>query len=450
MRKAEIVRYGRFVTLSARRQASPGVPPAPFARPPRGIPSRSRNLKNWQHELGGGLPRSFWILWAGMLVNRAGSFVVPFLAIYLTQGRGFSIATAGMVASAYGLGAAVASPVGGYFADHVGRRATLVGALGLGGLGMISLGFAHRIEHILPGCFLVAVLGESYRPAMQAAVADLVPAADRVRAFGLIYWVINLGFSIGLALGGLLASFSFQLLFIGDGLTSLLFAFIVWRAVPETRTASQAHASRSHGIVSGFLAPYRDRAFLYFLLLSLLVLLVFMQHVTALPIDIAAHGISNRVLGMLLAINGVLIVFVQPFLAPLVAQRNRSRVLALGTVVVGVGFGLNALAQGAPLFALSVVVWSLGEIGVLPIANAVVADIAPPELRGRYQGAYGLCFGLAAFGAPLIGSIVMQEAGAPALWTGCAVAGLLTGTGHLLLAPRLARLREVRQTALRV
>ena len=182
-----------------------------------------------------GLPRPFWVLWTGMLVNRAGSFVVPFLAIYLTQARGFSAAQAGVVAASYGAGALFASPLGGYLADHAGRRATLIGALALGGLGMIALGFARDLAVILPSCFLVAMVGEAYRPAMQAAVADLVPPADRPRAFGLVYWVINLGFSIGLSVGGALASASFTWLFVGDGLTSLAFAFIVWRAVPETR-----------------------------------------------------------------------------------------------------------------------------------------------------------------------------------------------------------------------
>jgi MFS family permease len=185
--------------------------------------------------IGIGLPRTYWVLWFGMLVNRAGCFVLPFLAVYLTQGRGFAPATAGAIAALYGAGAAVASALGGYLADHVGRRATMAGALLLGGLGMIGLGFARELWLIAPATFLVALLGECYRPAMQAAVADLVPPNDRVRAFGILYWVINLGFSIGLVLGGVLASRSFLWLFVGDGLTSIAFAVIVLRAVPETR-----------------------------------------------------------------------------------------------------------------------------------------------------------------------------------------------------------------------
>ena len=401
--------------------------------------------------VGAGLPRTYWVLWCGMLVNRAGCFVLPFLAVYLTQGRGFAPATAGAVASLYGAGASVASALGGYLADHVGRRATMAGALLLGGLGMIALGFARSLWVIAPATFLVALLGECYRPAMQAAVADLVAPNDRVRAFGILYWVINLGFSIGLVLGGVLASRSFLLLFIGDGLTSIAFALIVLRAVPETRPAPPhpgaaahgAHAARP-GFAAGFLAPYRDRPFAAFVALSVLALLVFMQHVAALPIEISSRGVSRAWLGFVLGLNGTVIVLLQPFLAPALGRVNRSRVLTAGACLLGLGFGLNVAATGPALFALGVVVWTVGEICLLPTSNAVVADIALPHMRGRYQGAYGLSFGLAGFGAPLIGTAVLQRFGSRALWLGCLAAGLLVAAGHAALGPRLTRLREER------
>lgn len=403
--------------------------------------------ERWR-EVAGGLPRPFWVLFAGMFVNRAGSFVVSYLALWLTQSRGLSVTTAGFVAALWGAGSMVASPLGGYLADHVGRRRTMVAALTLGGLGMISLGFARTLPQIAPMVFLVSLVGECYRPAMQAAVADLVPAPDRIRAYGLIYWVINLGFSCGLALGGVLSTISFTLLFLGDGLTSLVFALLVWRAVPETRPAPAAHAAHErHGFVRGMLAPYRDRPFLAFVALSVAILLVFMQHVTTMPIDLIAHGVTRSTLGVILSLNGVLIVFAQPFLAPRLAVLNRSRVLGAGTMLVGLGFGINAIAHGAPVFALGVIVWSLGEIGVLPIANAIVADVALPELRGRYQGAYGLSFGIASFAAPILGSAVMQHFGAHTLWLGCLIVGALVAAGHQFLEPHLTRLRLARRAA---
>jgi len=175
-----------------------------------------------------------------------------------------------------------------------------------------------------------------------------------------------------------------------------------------------------------------------------MLLLVFMQHFTTLPLDMAAHGVTRAQLGLILALNGILIVLVQPFVAARLARFNRSRTIAGGAALFGLGFGLNAFARSVPLYALGVIVWTLGEMAVLPIANAVVADVAIPEMRGRYQGAYGITFGLASLAAPLIGTAVLQRWGSPALWWGCLVMGLLVAAGHLVLAPALTRLREER------
>ena len=408
--------------------------------------SASNGLSTHFQNVVGGLPRAYWVLWCGIFVNRMGSFVIPFLTLYLTQERGFSLVQAGLVAALYGAGGMVASPLGGFLADRIGRRHTMLAALGLGGIGMMALGFIHRIEFLAPACFLVAIPYEGYRPAFHAAVADLVPISDRVRAFGLNYWVINLGFSIGLSLGGFLATRSFVWLFVGDGFTTLVFALLVWRLVPETRPAltemESAHPDR--GMVQGFLAPYRDLPFAAFLALSVCTLMIFLQHTTTMAVDMGRHGISRAAFGSVIAINGILIVLVQPFVGQWLTRMNRSRVLAVGVALIGAGFGLNRIAHSVPQYALGVVVWTLGEICVLPVANAIVADVARPELRGRYQGAYGLSWGIATCIAPVAGTSVLQHFGSGALWTGCFVVALLVAAGQLALAPQLAQLREQR------
>jgi MFS family permease len=161
----------------------------------------------------------------------------------------------------------------------------------------------------------------------------------------------------------------------------------------------------------------------------------------------AAHGIGAATFGVILALNGVLIVLLQPFLAPLLSRRNRSRTIAASCSLVGIGFGLNALARTAPFYALGVVVWTVGEIGVLPVSNALVADVAPAHLRGRYQGAYGLSFSLAVCAAPALGTLVLQRFGAGVLWSGCLALGLAIAAGHMALAPAITRLRAERLAA---
>jgi MFS family permease len=197
--------------------------------------------------------------------------------------------------------------------------------------------------------------------------------------------------------------------------------------------------------VRGFFAPYLDRPFALFVLLSFLVLLIFMQHFTALPLDMAAHGLSRATLGVVLALNGILIVLIQPFVAPWLSRFNRSHVIACGACWSGLGFGLNAIARGAPMFTLGVIVWTLGEIAVLPIANAIVADVALPRdaraLPGRIRHHVR---------ARVVRGAADRDHGAPAaagrrpLWWGCLAMGLVVAAGQLALAPALTRLRQER------
>lgn len=397
----------------------------------------------------GGLPRAFWTLWAGALVNRVGTFVVPFLALYLTERRGLPVSRTGLIVSLWGLGAAAASPVGGWLADRVGRRPTMVGALALGGASMIALGLAEQPEVIAPATLLVGFLGELYRPGLVAAVSDLVPAADRVRAFGLVYWAVNLGMAVAVSVGGLLASVSYLLLFVADGATTLVFGFLVWRWVPETRPGHGAPrparpAGERGAFVAGLLAPYRDRVFLAFLGLTSVLALIFMQHQLALALDMTAHGVTKAQFGSILAVNGVLIVLFQPIVARAIGGRDRSLVIAAGSVLVALGFGLNAVVHTPALYALGVVVWTFGEMATLPVGTAVVADLAPAELRGRYQGANGLAFGLGSFVAPALGALVLQRLGSAAVWTGCLVAGLAVAAGQLALTGALRRATAAR------
>jgi MFS family permease len=138
------------------------------------------------------------------------------------------------------------------------------------------------------------------------------------------------------------------------------------------------------------------------------------------------------------------IVLVQPFMGPFLTRLDRSRTLATGAFVIGLGFGLNALARTAPVYALGVVIWTLGEIAVIPVASTVVADLAPRQLRGRYQGASGLTWGLATMVGPPLGALVLQRYGSLGLWPACVVLGIAVAAGHLLLGPQLRRERALR------
>jgi MFS family permease len=293
---------------------------------------------------------------------------------------------------------------------------------------MLHLAFARAPVHIAAAAFLLGVLGDLYRPAVSAAIADLVPPGDRVRAFGLLYWAVNLGFAVGSALGGALAARGWYLLFFGDAATTLLYAGIVWWKIPETRPAHLEHEKRTPPW-----APFGDGRFVAFCALNTAVWMLFLQAFVTLPIDVRSRGLSPSAYGLLIALNGVLIVLLQPVVSRLLARFAHHRVLAFAALLVGAGFGLTSLMTTVQGFAVAITVWSLGEIVMAGIDSAVAADAAPERLRGAYQGFLQMGIGAAALLAPILGSQIMGRFGAVTLWTCCLGVGLLTALGQLAL-----------------
>ena len=411
--------------------------------PDRLRPAPRGRLRRVLDDLGGGLPRAYWWLWTGMLVNRVGGFIIAYLALYLTERRGLSPSETGLVVALYGAGAALAGPVAGVLTDRVGRRPTMLLSLALGGACAVALGLVERPAAIAALVLTTGFVGEMYRPPVQAAVADLVPPADRARAYGLLYWAVNLGFSLGFTLGGVLATVSWVAVFAVDGLTTLAFAAVVWRRVPETRPAGLS-AEHPRAALAGALRPLADRVYTPFLLLNFLVALVFFQFQLVLPLDMRAHGLGPAAYGALLSLNGIVIVLVQPAASRWLTRFDRSRVMAAAALLVGTGFGMHGLMHSAPAYALAIVVWTLGEIANHPVASALAADLSPAPLRGRYQGAFSLSWALAFLVAPALGGAVLSSRGAGAVWAGSFALMLLVAAGQLRLGPaRRRRLAEL-------
>ncbi|MFC6015237.1 MDR family MFS transporter [Plantactinospora solaniradicis] len=436
-----------------------------------------RTVRDWFQDTTGGLPRTFWYLWTGTLINRLGSFVIIFLAIYLTEVRGFDEFQAGLVLGLWGAGGAAGTLTGGVLADRWGRRPTLLTAhLGAATM-MLALGFARELWMVALGALLLGMFAEAARPAFSAMMIDVVPERDRLRAFTLNYWAINLGFACAATLAGLAAEAGYLLLFVVDAATTLTTAAVIFLKVGETRSArggqqpqaqahgqqSQAHGQQSqahgrqpqaHGQPTAPLAaPHRgglrtalsDRVFVGFVALNVLLALVFMQHVSMLPIAMSQDGLSPSTFGAVIAVNGVLIVAGQLFVPRLIRGRSRSHVLALAALVVGVGFGLTAFADAAWFYVLTVLIWTLGEMLNSPSNSTLIAELSPSALRGRYQGVFSLSWSLATFAAPVAGGFVRDRLGDSALWIGCAAIGGVVAVAHLLSGPaRERRAAELR------
>ncbi len=396
----------------------------------------------WLRDAVGGLPGTYWYLWAGLLINRLGAFAVLFLSLYLTEARGASPARAGLVVGMYGVGGIAGTLLGGVLTDRWGRRRTLLAAHAGAAAVLIALALS---THLVAIAALVALLGLAHAmpgPAFVAAIIDVTPAERRSRAFNLQFWAFNLGMAGASLLAGVLAEQSFVALFLVDaGATALATAIIAWK-VPETLPAAPAAAGQETG--RGLLTPLSDRVFLVFVLLTFLLALLNTQTSSILPLAMAADGLGPSGYGLTVAVTGALIVVGQLFVPRLIDGRDKARVLALSMAVYAVGYGALWAADALWAYLACAVVWTAGAMLAAPPNAEINSELAPPLLRGRYQAVFYLTWPAAGFVAPAIGGFSLQHLG-DLHWLLVGLVGAAAAAGHLWAGP--ARARRVAATA---
>ncbi|WP_425275890.1 MDR family MFS transporter [Streptomyces africanus] len=390
-----------------------------------------------------GMPREFWWLWTSTLVNRLGAFVATFMALYLTLDRGYSATYAGLVAALHGLGGVVSSLGGGVMTDRLGRRPTLLIAQASTAVSVALLGFVHHPVAIAGVAFLVGMASNASRPAVQAMMADIVRPEDRIRAFSLNYWAINLGFAVSSMAAGFIAEVSYLAGFLIEAGMTMACAVLVFLKLPESKpaatvktAAASGEPDRTDGSVS-LGTVLRDGRFMGVVGLSFLVALIFQQASVGLPVAMGQAGFTSAEYGMAIAVNGVLIVVLQLPVTRFIEHRDPRRLLVVSSVLAGYGFGLTAFAGSVGVIALTVCVWTLAEIVNAPTQTGLVVRLSPLHGRGRYQGMYSMSWSVAALVAPLMSGFVIDRFGAEWLWGLCAVVGTVAGLGYGVLMRRV-------------
>ncbi|WP_409471186.1 MDR family MFS transporter [Streptomyces sp. HC307] len=393
------------------------------------------SLRRAATETVSGLPREFWWLWTSTLVNRLGGFVATFMALYLTLDRGYSASYAGLVAALHGLGGVLSSLGGGVMADRLGRRPTLLVAQASTAVSVALLGFMHHPVAIAAVAFLVGAASNASRPAVQAMMADIVRPEDRVRAFSLNYWAINLGFAVSSMAAGFIAEVSYLAGFLLEAGMTMACAIVVFVKLPESRPVQTVAAAKEEAVGLG--TVLRDGRFMSVVGLSFLVALVFQQGSVGLPIAMGEAGFAPADYGMAIAVNGVLIVALQIPVTRFIEHRDPRRLLVISSLLAGYGFGLTAFAGSVGVFALTVCVWTLAEIVNAPTQTGLVVHLSPVHGRGRYQGMYTMSWSVAGLVAPLMSGFVIDRFGAEWLWGLCAAVGTLAALGYGALMRRL-------------
>ncbi|MEV0454300.1 MFS transporter [Catellatospora methionotrophica] len=434
-----------------------------------------------------GLPRTFWMLFSAMLVNRVGAFGMLLLPIYLTTARGASVAVAGLVVGAYGAGGAGGTLLGGVLADRWGRKATYLAGTSVAALLMVGLGLARPIWLIATLAAAVGLAHSLPGPAVVAAIVDVLPEADRSRAFNLQFWAFNMGGAIAAALAGVIAEFSFLALFLIDAGMTAVTALLVWRLVPETlrreRTATSPVGAattappgidtglshRKSGIQNrrdrpasiwrrlpinrtadrsadrvGLAVVLRDRVFLTFVGLTFVLALLTVQGQSILQLAMEGDGLRPSAYGLVVSLGGAMIVVGQLFVPRLIGARRHAVVLAAAFALLAVGYSTVFLADRLWVYVAAASVWTVGQMLAAPPNASIIAELAPTALRGRYQGVFFLVFPAAGFVAPSVGGWSLQHLG-PWHWLACGALGLLGAAGHLWTARR----REARAASIR-
>jgi len=367
--------------------------------------------------------------------------VLAFLALYLTRHLGFSVGTAANVLFLYGAGALVAAPASGLLSDRLGPIRIMRGSLLLSGLVMLVFPLAKSLALVIALTLTMSVLGEAFRPANLTIFGDLVRPEQRKAGFALNRLAINLGMSVGPAVGGFLAAVSFAWLFFVNGATSIVAGLIL---VASTFPLHRHHANGEQ--IGAAVSPlthrqrgYRDARLLFFLAGVLPVAIVLFQHLASMSVFLVGTlKLSEASYGALFTLNCLLIVFLEVPINIATAHWPHRRTLALGALLFGIGFGALAFAWDFWSAAVTVVIWTFGEMFFFPAMAAYLTDIAPESRRGEYMGLSQMVMGLAFMIGPWAGLLVLDRFGPKALWLSTFALGL----GSAMLMSRLAEPRR--------
>lgn len=392
-------------------------------------------IKKYYKDILPGFPQSYWYLWFGTLINRSGTLVIPFFSIYLTTQRGISVSQATLIVSLYGIGSFFSSIGGGVLADRLGRRTTMMMSLFSTAVAMFLLGLAQSLLSIALLAMLVGFATDLYRPAASAAIADMLPPLKRSYGYGWIYWAINFGAAIAPIIAGYIAHIAYVWLFIVDAATTFLFGWVILFCVSET-SSSTSRSTEQRITMSGMKTAFGDRFLLALTFLTFLFSCIYFQGYVTLPIYMHQYGLGTEQYGIVIAMNGLVIVLCSIPINRLLHHFSHASVLCVASLLMGTGFGILWVMHTVPFYALTVCIWTLGELCAAPISSVLVSDISPEHLRGTYIGIFGTSWCLASFAGPVVGGFVFDRFGAFTLWSSCFCIGLLVACGYLLVFKR--------------
>lgn len=375
-------------------------------------------------------PSQFWLLIGASFIDAVGgAMLFPFFTLYVTAKFGLGMTQVGLIFGIFSLASVFGSTIGGALSDQMGRKGMVIFGLVASALSTLVMGVVDLLVFFLGAAVFSGLFANAGGPARQAMVADLLPKEKRAQGFGVFRVVHNLAVVIGPAIGGLLAAVSYLVLFISDAVASIITALIVVFFLRETKPElEEGQVQETAGqSLRGYGRVLKDNRFLVFMVASMLMVLVYMQMNGTLAVYLRdSHGVSEQGFGAIISLNAAMVVLFQFAITRRIEGFPPFLVLAAGTLLLVVGFGMYGFVGTYPLFMLAMVIITIGEMLFAPVGQALVATLSPEDMRGRYMAAYGFAWIIpSALGITLAG-LIMDNFNPDLVWFAAAIVGTIS------------------------
>ncbi len=363
-------------------------------------------------------PRRFWIVVMVSFIDRlGGNMLWPFFTLYITSRFDVGMTQAGLVLGTFSAFGLMGNILGGALTDKFGRKSIILVGLVFSALSTLSLGLVSEFSMLLPLAVGVGLLSRISGPAHQAMVADILPEEKRQEGFGILRIMSNLTWIIGPIIGGFIAGRSYFALFVIDAVVSCLVAVLVFWKIPETKPETGQESDSMLKTFAGYGEVVKDLPFVAFIMVSILMLIVYQQMYNSLSVFLRdTHGMTTQVFGFLMIASPVVVILFQFSITRIVKKRPPFKMMALATFFYMIGFGMYGFVAATWLFAVAMVIITIGEMIHMPIASALVANFAPEDKRGRYMAVSGLAWGLPSIIGPSAAGLILDNYNPFLLW----------------------------------
>lgn len=341
-----------------------------------------------------GLSTEVWWLALITLINRAGTMVIPFLSLYLTEDLKFTLSNVGTIMMCFGLGSVIGSWLGGKLTDTIGYYKVMVGSLLSTGILFIALQFLTTFYTLCLGVFLVMLVADMFRPAMFVALSAYSKPKNKTRSVTLIRLAINLGFSAGPAIGGIIiTTLGYGGLFWVDGITCMLATIVLFRVLHPKKSKVTDDI-----VVTNPQSAYKDKAFVTFLMAMFLFGVIFLQYFSTMPIYYReAHVLSEFEIGLLLGANGFIIFLLEMPLIKWLENTGISKVklMIVGAILTAISFIILNITSWSGILIVGLFFMTIGEMIAFPFSNAFAMERAKKGNQGEYMALYAISFSMA-------------------------------------------------------